>query len=218
MKRERSSGGTTCAVAAHGDWRRLRAGAFALCLVLTIPLTVQAVGISPGHWDVTLSQGDPTPQHQLFGLSFWPDANVSYLLAVDLEISSAAGTLPFDETDLFYSLDSAVTRQTHLEWPVYMTAEELGQPHAIMFLFDVYVHSATMPPNTTDLPYRLMTECLLIENYDPTDSGIHFNAGLLVPINITVEPSTAVVPAPGACLLGSIGLSYAGWRLRRKAT
>jgi hypothetical protein len=157
--------------------------------------------------------------HQGYGLSFWPEADVPYLATADLQISSDVGTLPFNQNDLFFSFNSSATPLTHLEWPLLLTQEELGTPHAIGFPFTVYLHSAMMPPNTGPFPYRLDMYCLLIDHYDPgSGSGISFNTGVHVRINITVEPGATVVPAPGALLLGSVGLSYAGWHLRRKAT
>lgn len=43
-------------------------------------------------------------------------------------------------------------------------------------------------------------------------------AGAFVLDNISLDVQTSVVPVPGACLLGILGLSAAGWRLKRRTT
>jgi hypothetical protein len=41
---------------------------------------------------------------------------------------------------------------------------------------------------------------------------------LSLPSGVTYGAPASVVPVPGAVLLGALGLSFAGWRLRRKAS
>jgi hypothetical protein len=173
-------------------------------------------------------QGDPTVQHRDFALSFWPEPDVSYLLATELRIGTGTGKLPFDEGDLFYSYDPLV-RVTHLEWLLSYTQADLdalaernleyyGSANPVDWRgFSVYFRSATMDPVASGSSfYTVDVVSLLQRDYDPASgSGVNFNTGVIVPQHIIVEPAAAV-PLPGAALLGIVGLGYAGWRLRRE--
>lgn len=182
---------------------------FALCILLATPLCVEGTGLGPASKQITLLQWDPTPVViNYFGSTKLGDSNQPPYPTVTADLEIAPGQLgsvtilPFGESDLFFSFDP-VTQITHLEWS---SPDEIIQNQDNEYIgtypFNVYLHSATMPPNPPDTAYQLHVTFRVCPPQDPgSGGGIIFCPGVIAYINTTVVtglPPTVQTDPPTA--------------------